>query len=54
MNNAAELMLQTGSTTKELIVFLVPVGEFAFGNVLALCVLGLIIVVVAVYFRRVL
>jgi len=51
MNNAADLMAQTGSTTKELIVFLLPVGEFQFGVILALSVLTLILVTVALSFR---
>jgi len=51
MNDAAELMLQTGSTTRELLVVLVPAGESIFGSLLAFLVLGLIIVVVARSFQ---
>jgi len=54
MNSASDLMAQTGSTTKELIYQLVPVGEFTFGVVVALCLLGLIIGTVLYSARKVL
>jgi len=51
MNDAASMVVELGSTTKMLIVTLVPVGEMTFGTILALCVLGLIVTVVALSFR---
>jgi len=54
MNDSAGLFAQMASSTKELILFLLPLGEFQFGVTLALCVLGLILVVVVLSFRKVL